>query len=86
MNGDKLNLRFTVIHLAFFLNRDSMEEAIRRYLMRKPMTTTELLRIFKKKKDLSSEQLVNSIAVILKRVNPVKRMIKGKMYLSLKNS
>ncbi|KAL7633316.1 UNVERIFIED_CONTAM: hypothetical protein RMT77_016422 [Armadillidium vulgare] len=65
---------------------DSMEEAIRRYLMRKPMTTTELLKNFKKKKDMSSEQLVTTIAQILKRVNPVKRMIKGKMYLSLKAS
>lgn len=63
-----------------------MEEAIRKYLIRKPMTTTQLLKNFMKKKDMSSEQLVTSIAEILKRVNPVKRMIKGKMYLSLKAS
>ncbi|XP_068249344.1 general transcription factor IIF subunit 1 isoform X2 [Palaemon carinicauda] len=61
------------------------EEAIRRYLMRKPMTTTELLQKFKlKKTGLNSDQLVHSIAQILKRVNPVKQMVKGKMYLSIK--
>ncbi|XP_076042736.1 transcription factor IIFalpha isoform X2 [Oratosquilla oratoria] len=61
------------------------EEAIRRYLMRKPMTTTELLQKFKSKKTgLNSEQLVHAIAQILKRINLVKQMVKGKMYLSLK--
>lgn len=61
------------------------EEAIRRYLMRKPMTTTELLQKFKcKKTGLSSDQLVHAIAQILKRINPAKQMVKGKMYLSLK--
>jgi len=61
------------------------EEAVRRYLSRKPMTTTELLQKFKSKKSpMSSEQLVPYIAQILKRINPVKQMIKGKMYLSLK--
>ncbi|XP_045109636.1 general transcription factor IIF subunit 1-like [Portunus trituberculatus] len=61
------------------------EEAIRRYLMRKPMTTTELLQKFKcKKTGLNSDQLVHAIAQILKRINPAKQMVKGKMYLSLK--
>merc|ERR1712106_634244 len=59
------------------------EEAIRRYLMRKPMTTIELLQKFKNKKTgLSSDQLVRAIAAILKRINPIKQMVKGKMYLS----
>lgn len=63
----------------------ALEESVRRYLLRKPMTTTELLQKLKSKKTgLSSEQLVNMIAQILKRVNPVKQTIKGKMYLSLK--
>ncbi|KAG0724333.1 General transcription factor IIF subunit 1 [Chionoecetes opilio] len=61
------------------------EESIRRYLMRKPMTTTELLQKCKSKKtSLSSEQLVHAIAHILKRINPSKQMVKGKMYLSFK--
>lgn len=61
------------------------EEQVRRYLTRKPMTTTELLQKFKSKKlTLSSEQLVPSIAQILKKINPHKQMIKGKMYLSMK--
>ncbi|KAK7790747.1 hypothetical protein R5R35_013099 [Gryllus longicercus] len=61
------------------------EDAVRRYLMRKPMTTTELLQKFKTKKTgLTSEQLVNIMTQILKRINPVKQTIKGKMYLSIK--
>ncbi|KAK3859052.1 hypothetical protein Pcinc_030795 [Petrolisthes cinctipes] len=61
------------------------EEAIRRYLMRKPMTTTEILHKFKcKKTGLNSERLVLAIAQILKRINPTKQMVKGKMYLSIK--
>lgn len=61
------------------------EEAIRRYLMRKPMTTTELLQKFKcKKTGLNSDQLVQGIAQILKRISLTKQMVKGKMYLSIK--
>ncbi|KAK3918818.1 General transcription factor IIF subunit 1 [Frankliniella fusca] len=61
------------------------EDAVRRYLMRKPMTTTELLQKFKSKKTgLSSDQLVNIMTQILKKINPVKQTIKGKMYLSIK--
>jgi len=61
------------------------EDAVRKYLMRKPMTTTELLQKFKSKKTgLSSEQLVNIMTQILKKINPIKQTLKGKMYLSLK--
>ncbi|XP_031636298.1 general transcription factor IIF subunit 1 [Contarinia nasturtii] len=70
-------------------NRDDngiTEEAVRRYLMRKPMTTTELLSKFKNKKTgVSSEKLVNTMTQILKKINPVKQTIQGKMYLSIKN-
>ncbi|KAF0307526.1 General transcription factor IIF subunit 1 [Amphibalanus amphitrite] len=60
------------------------EEAVRRYLTRRPMTTTELLQKFKSKKvGLSSDQLVPVIAQILKKINPNKQTIKGKMYLSI---
>lgn len=61
------------------------EEAVRRYLMRKPMTTTELLTKFKNKKTgVSSEKLVETMTAILKKINPVKQTIQGKMYLSIK--
>lgn len=61
------------------------EEAVRRYLARKPMTTTELLTKFKNKKTgVSSEKLVDTMTQILKRINPVRQTIMGKMYLSIK--
>ncbi|XP_063709007.1 general transcription factor IIF subunit 1-like [Culicoides brevitarsis] len=61
------------------------EDAVRRYLMRKPMTTTELLTKFKNKKTgVSSDKLVETMTQILKKINPVKQTIKGKMYLSIK--
>lgn len=54
--------------------------------MRKPMTTTELLQKFKSKKTgLTSEQLVNTMTGILKRINPTKQTIKNKMYLFIKS-
>ncbi|XP_001607159.1 general transcription factor IIF subunit 1 [Nasonia vitripennis] len=61
------------------------EDAVRRYLMRKPMTTTELLQKFKSKKTgLSTEQIVPIMTKILKNINPISQKIKGKMYLSIK--
>lgn len=63
----------------------STEEAVRRYLMRKPMTTTELLKkIQSKKTGVSSDELVEMMTAILKKINPSKQRIQGKMYLSLK--
>lgn len=62
------------------------EEAVRRYLARKPMTTTELLTKFKSKRTgVSSERLVETMTQILKRINPHKQNINGKMYLSIKH-
>uniref|UniRef100_A0A2A4ITP0 Transcription initiation factor IIF subunit alpha n=1 Tax=Heliothis virescens TaxID=7102 RepID=A0A2A4ITP0_HELVI len=63
------------------------EEAVRRYLARKPMTTTELLTKFKSKRTgVSSDRLVETMTQILKRINPVKQNINGKMYLSINNT
>ncbi|KAG5885799.1 hypothetical protein JTB14_031516 [Gonioctena quinquepunctata] len=78
------------LDLPIFLSGSSdsgiTEDAVRKYLMRKPMTTTELLQKFKSKKTgLSSEQLVNIMTQILKKINPVKQTLKGKMYLSIKS-
>lgn len=63
------------------------EEAIRRYLTRKPMTTKELLKKFTSKSkhiSMGKEQLVNTIAEILKKLNPEKQKIKDELYLTLK--
>lgn len=66
-------------------NFGSTEEAVRRYLMRKPMTTTELLKkIQSKKTGVSSDELVELMTAVLKKINPSKQRIQGKMYLSLK--
>ncbi|XP_034662152.1 general transcription factor IIF subunit 1 [Drosophila subobscura] len=61
------------------------EEAVRRYLKRKPLTATELLTKFKNKKTgVSSDRLVETMTKILKKINPVKHTIQGKMYLWIK--
>ncbi|XP_029440582.1 general transcription factor IIF subunit 1 [Rhinatrema bivittatum] len=61
------------------------EEAVRRYLTRKPMTTKDLLKKFQTKKTgLSSEQTVNVLAQILKRLNPERKLISEKMHFFLK--
>ncbi|KAH0628749.1 hypothetical protein JD844_010230 [Phrynosoma platyrhinos] len=61
------------------------EDAVRRYLTRKPMTTKDLLKKFQTKKTgLSSEQTVNVLAQILKRLNPERKNINDKMHFFLK--
>ncbi|XP_055377506.1 general transcription factor IIF subunit 1 isoform X2 [Condylostylus longicornis] len=61
------------------------EEAVRRYLMRKPMTARELITKFKNKKNgVANERLVETMTQILKKINPVKQTIQGKLYLSIK--
>ncbi|XP_065657204.1 general transcription factor IIF subunit 1 isoform X1 [Hydra vulgaris] len=61
------------------------EETIRRYLMHKPMTTTDLMRKFKTKKTcLSKEQTVTAIAAILKKIQLHQEKIDGKLFLSIK--
>lgn len=61
------------------------EEAVRRYLTRKPMTSKDLLQKFKTKRTgLSNDETVKKIAAILKKLQPEQKTIKGKLYLSLK--
>ncbi|XP_057289254.1 general transcription factor IIF subunit 1 isoform X1 [Pezoporus wallicus] len=61
------------------------EEAVRRYLTRKPMTTKDLLKKFQTKRTgLSSDATVNVLAQILKRLNPERKVISDKMHFSLK--
>ncbi|KAG7243660.1 hypothetical protein INR49_011217 [Caranx melampygus] len=58
--------------------------AVRRYLIRKPMTTKDLLKKFQTKRTgLSSEQTVNVLAQILKRLNPERKNVNDKMHFYL---
>merc|ERR1719430_984651 len=66
-------------------NEAISEEAVRRYLKRRPMTTTDLLKKFRSKKTgIQNAQLVQLLANILKKINPHKQKVKGVTYLSLK--
>ncbi|CAK8690913.1 unnamed protein product [Clavelina lepadiformis] len=62
------------------------EEAVRKYLTHKPITTKDLLKKFKAKKKtgITSEQIVDKVAKILKKLNPQKIMMGDKMHLYLK--
>lgn len=61
------------------------EDAVRRYLTRKPMTSKDLLQKFKTKRTgLSNDETVKKIAAIVKKLHPDQKTIKGILYLSLK--
>jgi len=61
------------------------EEVVKRYLQRKLMTTQDLLRKLKPcNSSLSKDELVSSIAQIIKKLNPVQTQIKDKLYFSIK--
>merc|ERR1712029_1095705 len=63
------------------------EEDVRRYLARKPMTTTEILKkINTRKTGIPKEELMPLLVSALKRINPHKQKVKGIMYLSLKSN
>ena len=54
------------------------EEAVRRYLTRKPMTSKDLLQKFKSKRTgLSNDGTVKSLLLLLERYNPNRRPSKG---------
>lgn len=77
-------LKFIVIYE--YSSEGITEEAVRRYLLRKPITVTELLQKFKSKKTkIPSQDMVNVIAHLLKKINPVKKTQNQKMYLYLNN-
>merc|ERR1712228_871766 len=60
------------------------EDAVRKYLTRKPLTTIDLLAKFKNKKSaMTQEQLVQVMAYYLRRISPVNRKINGKIFWSL---
>lgn len=84
----KVRVESTLTHSASSSSLSSegiTEEAVRRYLLRKPMTTKDLVQKFKNT-GLSKDQLVNTIAKILKRIDPEKTKIKDKLYLSIKKT
>lgn len=60
------------------------EEAVRRYLTRRPMTVRDLIKKFKKSWSGTKQDLMNSIVNILKKINPDKQTIRGELHLSLK--
>ena len=61
------------------------EDVIRRYLMRKPMTTKDLLYKLKSKKiGLKSDVLVKQFTEIIRKLNPQQTKIKGKTYWFIK--
>uniref|UniRef100_A0A2K6JWH0 Transcription initiation factor IIF subunit alpha n=1 Tax=Rhinopithecus bieti TaxID=61621 RepID=A0A2K6JWH0_RHIBE len=61
------------------------EDAVRRYLTGKPMTTRDLLKRFQTKKTgLISDQIVNVLTQILRALNPESKMISDKMHFSPK--
>ncbi len=63
----------------------AFEEDVRRYLARKPMTATEILKKFRSKNTgIDKDQLVQMLGRVLKRINPHRQRTKGTMYLSLK--
>ena len=62
----------------------SLEEKIKGYLMRKPITTTELIKNMRKLKVANSkEELVMITSQILKKLKPQSQKISGKVYLYL---
>ncbi|CAG04103.1 unnamed protein product, partial [Tetraodon nigroviridis] len=77
--------RYVLRHLEPTVNDVQLtEEAVRRYLIRKPMTTKDLLKKFQTKRTgLSSEQTVNVLAQILKRLNPERKNVNDKMHFYL---
>ena len=71
----------------FFSSEGITEDAVRRYLMRKPMRTKDLLQKFRSKNaKMDKSQIVHTIVNILKRINPETNKIKGELYLSLKKT
>ena len=63
----------------------SLEEDVKRYLARKPMTTTDILRKIKSKRPgMTKDELLPLLVSALKRINPHKQKVKGVMYISLK--
>lgn len=63
------------------------EEEVRRYLQRKPLSTTDLVAKFKPRcQGMGKQEIVQCLADILKRLKPEQFRRKDVLYFSLKNS
>ena len=62
------------------------EEEVKRYLLRRPITSKDLVRKFiNKKTDMERNRIVEVLHQIIERLKNVeKQTVKGKLYLSLK--
>ena len=84
-NRGRIYLLCVLIFFFLFSESGITEDAVRRYLMRKPMTTTELLQKLKSKKSgMSSQEMVTRLTQILKNINPHIQNIQNKKYLSIR--
>ncbi|KAF6040272.1 GTF2F1 [Bugula neritina] len=62
------------------------EDAVRRYLSRKPMSSKDLYKLFKSKKlGLSNEEIVKRITNIMKKLSTTQQKIGGIIHFSLSN-
>lgn len=72
---------------ALFTASDGVtEEAVRRYLMRKPMTVKDLMIKLHKNSGIPKDQVANTVGSILKKINPEKVKTGDKLYFHLKKN
>ena len=79
-------IKVLTLQPSFILYRDGVtEENVRRYLLRKPMSSKDLSKIFKSKKlGLSNEEIVVKLTEIIKRIRPITQKVNHVTYFSLK--
>lgn len=70
--------------LLIFRTEGLTEDSVKRYLLRKPMSSKDLFKCFKSKKlGLTNEELVESIAKILQKLNTTRTKINGVFHFSM---
>lgn len=75
-----IRLYHCVLIVKLYLRLEGIqEEAIRRYLIRKPMSISDLLKKFKTM-SMSNEERGKVIVSILRKINPLKQEIHGKLH------
>ena len=85
---DVIIISYTITSISVNYSAEISEEAIRRYLMRKPMTAKELVLKFasKTKQKMTREQLTQRIGQLLKKIGPDRKQVNNVLYLSLKKT
>ena len=67
-------------------NQTISNEAVRRYLKKRPMTTMDLIKKFMfKKTGIQNDLFIRLLANLIKKINPHMCKVKGVTYLSLKD-